>query len=123
MEKALDESMALVGEIIEAVCKRMVVESAAAYVYKGALDLTTQKVVKRAVEERLSRFNQMTLHTINSLTEAPTVKGNAQMCEILRLVKEEALHQAGYALPKEMQLLDKLVQQPDAEARRAWLAV
>lgn len=114
---ALDESFETIQEILEHVCNNMVAENAVAFVTVSPADQTPAKLMSQAVEERLSRFNQMTLHTIHSLLASPTVKQNPQTEVLLEMMKKEILKQAGHALPVELQTLDRLIKEKDDNTR------
>eukprot|EP00892_Ulva_mutabilis_P005736 jgi/Ulvmu1/3534/UM163_0016.1 len=117
MQKALDESFDMIQEILEHVCNNMVAENAVAFVTVSPADQTAAKLMSQAVEERLSKFNQMTLHTIHSLLASPTVKQTPQTQVLLEMMKAEILKQAGNALPVELQTLDRLIVEKDDDAR------
>lgn len=117
MQKALDESFETIQEILEHVCNNMVAENAVAFVTVSPADQTPAKLMSQAVEERLNRFNQMTLHTIHSLLASPSVKKNAQTEVLLEMMKKEIIKQAGHALPVELQTLDRLIQEKDNDTR------
>ena len=119
MMEALDESMALIGDMLSAVCDELAIESAAAYVTSAPLDLTADKLIRRQVEKHLSKFNHMTLHTIGSLVEAPTVAKNEAMQSLLIKLKAEIVKQTGATLPKELQQLEALLAVKDVTQRRS----
>lgn len=123
MQKALDESFDVIQEILEHVCNNMVAENAVAFVTVSAADQTPAKLMSAAVEERLSKLNQMTLHTIHSLLASPTVQQQRQTKVLLEMMKKEILKQAGHALPVELQTLDRLIMERDDEARTAVIHV
>lgn len=117
MQRALDESFETIQEILDHVCNNMVAENAVAFVTVSPADQTPAKLMSQAVEERLSRFNQMTLHTIHSLLASPSVQQNPQTGVLLEMMKKEIIKQAGHALPVELQTLDRLIQEKDDDVR------
>jgi hypothetical protein len=123
LERALDESFQLINEIVSFVCNSMVAENAVAYVTVTTSDASTKKLIKKAVEERLTRFNQMSLHTLHSMMASPSVQRDKSMHNLLSMLKDEILAQTGNALPEEIRQLDDLVKEKDEEARLEILQV
>ena len=119
----LDESLALIGEVVNAVGERMTVESAAAYITEEPLDVSTRELVRDAVRQRMPQFNNMTYYTVQGLLQAPTVKSSSLLHQVLVLTKEQMLQQTTAHLSPEMQTLEELAAVPRAEDRRIRLRV
>ena len=115
--QAFDDSMQLVDDIVKEVCGKGELDAAAALVTNQPLDKEAHQAVEYAVAKRLSRFNQMTLHTLNQIIEAPTLQENSLLQKVLQDVKQQILVQVSTAMAPEMMELDQLVQLPGQQER------
>lgn len=122
-QAAVEANVDLVGEMLGEVCNRMVVESAAAYVTSGQMNITAQNTIRDAVRSRMDRFDQVTLSVLTSLVESTAAPDDAETHSLLIALRAEIVKQVGGTLPEELQTLNALAALTEQKERRELLSV